>query len=126
MKTESKPSSRGTHYGQLSPGGHWMWKGTGGASDDWVVQVGQQKAPEVLAQPAAGTAIPGTTTIDALFTTLFATRSGDLGAASYAWSSAPNTIVATFPSGTTTSALNGCALFAKLEARSVYPSSIRP
>jgi hypothetical protein len=85
-----------------------------------------QQAVEPLAQPAPGTAIPSTTTIDALFTTLFATRSADLGAASYAWSSAPNTIVATFPAGTTSAALNGCALFAKLEARSVYPSSIRP
>jgi hypothetical protein len=78
-----------------------------------------------LAQPAAGTAIPGTTTIDSLFTTLFATRSGDLGAASYAWSSAPNTIIGTFPAGTTNSALLGCALFAKLEARAVFPSNIK-
>jgi hypothetical protein len=33
---ESKPSGKGTSYGALSPGGKWMWKGTGQADDDWV------------------------------------------------------------------------------------------
>jgi hypothetical protein len=82
------------------------------------------ETPEVQAAPAPGTAIPGTTTIDALFTTLFATRSGDLGTASYAWAT-PTSIVGTFPAGTTPSAVNGCALFARLEARPTYPSSIK-
>ena len=80
--------------------------------------------PETKAAPAAGTAIPGSTTIDALFTTLYATRSGDLGAASYAWAT-PNSIVATFASGTTPSAQLGSAMFARFEARPQYPSSIR-
>jgi hypothetical protein len=71
-----------------------------------------------------GTAVPGTTTIDALFTSLFATRSSDLGAASYVWAT-PNSIVGTFPAGTTPTAALGCALIARFEARPVYPSSIK-
>jgi len=77
-----------------------------------------------LAAPAPGTAIPGSTTIDALFTTLFATRSGDLGAASYVWAT-PNSIIGTFPAGTTPTAVNACALIARFEARPAYPSSIK-
>jgi len=83
----------------------------------------QPQAPEQLAI-TVGTAVPGTTTIDALFTSLFATRSGDLGSASYVWAT-PNSIVGTFPSGTTPSAQLGSALIARFEARPVYPSSIK-
>jgi hypothetical protein len=89
---------------------------------------GQQQAPEtpeVQAAPAPGTAVVGTTTIDALFTTMFATRSGDLGAASYVWAT-PNSIIGTFPAGTTPSAVNASMMICRFEARPNAPSSIAP
>src|SRR5262245_31285825 len=84
-------------------------------------------APPEIAPTAItpGTAVAGTTTIDALFTSLFATRSGDLGAATYTWNT-PNSIVATFAAGTTPSAALGSAMFCRFEARPQYPSSIKP
>jgi hypothetical protein len=94
-----------------------LWKYTSGA---WV---DEGVAP--LAAPAPGTAIVGTTTIDALFTTMFATRSGDLGAASYVWAT-PNSINATFPAGTTPSAVNASIMTCKFEARPNAPSAIAP
>jgi len=87
------------------------------------IQQESPPAPEQLAI-TVGTAVPGTTTIDALFTSLFATRSGDLGAATYTWAT-PNAIVATFAAGTTPSAQLGSAMFCRFEARPVYPSSIK-
>jgi hypothetical protein len=79
---------------------------------------------EPLAAPAVGTAVAPTTTIDALFTTLYATRSADLGAASYVWAT-PNSIIGTFPAGTSNTALNACAVICRFEARPAYPSSIK-
>jgi len=76
-----------------------------------------------LAQPAAGTVIAPTTTIDTLFTTLFATRSSDLGAASYVWGIAPNSIVGTFPAATSVPG-GVCVLYAVLQAKQVWPSQL--
>jgi hypothetical protein len=82
-------------------------------------------------QPQAispGTAIPSTTTIDALFTSLFATRSADItgaGTPTYSWGSG-NMIIAQWPSiqvGATGPA-NYSAMFCTFHARSVPPSSI--
>jgi hypothetical protein len=81
--------------------------------------------PEVQAAPAPGTAVVGTTTIDALFTTMFATRSGDLGAASYVWAT-PNSIIGTFPAGTTPTAQNASMMICRFEARPNAPSAIAP
>jgi hypothetical protein len=85
---------------------------------------GQQapSAPEQLAI-TVGTAVPAATTIDALFTSLFATRSSDLGAASYVWAT-PNKIVGTFPAGTSPTALNMCKVICTFEANPAYPSKI--
>ncbi len=85
----------------------------------------QQDQVEVQAAPAPGTAVVGTTTIDALFTTMYATRSGDLGTPVYRWSDA-NTIQAIFTSGTTPTALNGSMMTCRFEARAFAPSSIAP
>jgi hypothetical protein len=71
-----------------------------------------------------GTAVPAATTIDALFTSLYATRSGDLGAASYVWAT-PNKIVGTFPAGTTATAVNATKVMCTFEANPAYPSSIK-
>jgi hypothetical protein len=116
--SEPKPGSPGTYYGELSPLGGWRWEGTGTPSDDWL-EVSPQAAP------APGTAVAGTTTIDALFTTMFATRSGDLGAATYVWAT-PTAIIGTFPAGTTPTAVNGSRMYCRFEAGAPYPSSIRP
>ena len=88
----------------------------------------QQEAPpevEPLAAPAPGTAVAGTTTIDALFTTMFATRSGDLGTATY-MRATPNAIIGVFASGTTPTALNGSRMYCRFEAGAPAPSSIKP
>ena len=92
-------------------------------SDEQPQSQEQPAAPEQLAI-TVGTAVPGTTTIDALFTSLFATRSGDLGAATYTWNT-PNSIVATFAAGTTPSAALGSAMFCRFEARPQSPSIIK-
>lgn len=76
---------------------------------------------EPQAAPPPGTAVPGTTTIDTLFTTMFATRSGDLGTPVYAWAT-PNMIVGTFPAGTSPTAQNATAMFCRFEARPNAPS----
>jgi len=91
------------------------------------VETQTQSEEEVtpLAAPAPGTAVAGTTTIDALFTTMFATRSGDLGAATYAWAT-PTAIIGTFPAGTTPTAVNGSRMYCRFEAGAPAPSSIKP
>jgi hypothetical protein len=86
---------------------------------------GQQAEVEPQAAPAPGTAILGTATIDSLFTLMFATRSGDLGAASYAWADS-NSIIATFPAGTTPTAVNASMMKCRFEARPNAPSVIAP
>jgi hypothetical protein len=77
-----------------------------------------------LAAPAAGTAIPGSTTIDALCTTLFATRSGDLGAATYAWGVTGTSIIGSFTAGTTPSAQQ-CQIVIAFGPRQVWPSILQ-
>lgn len=81
--------------------------------------------PQGQAAPPPGTAVVGTTTIDALFTTMFATRSGDLGTATYAWAT-PTSIIGTFPAGTTPTAQNATAMFVRFEARPNQPSVLAP
>jgi hypothetical protein len=87
--------------------------------------VGQQQAPEVQAAPAPGTAIVGTTTIDALFTTMYANRSADLGTPTYRWGDA-NTIQALFTAGTSPTAVNASMMTCRFEARPNAPSTITP
>jgi hypothetical protein len=75
-----------------------------------------------------GTAIPSTTTIDALFTSLFATRSADITAAgtpAYSWGK-DNMIIAQWPSiqVAATGPANFSAMFCRFEARSVMGSQI--
>ena len=110
----------------------WRW---GGSAWQEVKRVPVPKTPEKAvppadaispqAAPAPGTAVAGTTTIDALFTTMFATRSGDLGAATYVWAT-PTAIIGTFPAGTSSTAVNGSRMYCRFEAGAPYPSSIRP
>jgi hypothetical protein len=77
-----------------------------------------------MAQPAQGTAIPASTTIDALCTTLFATRSSDLGSATYTWGvNGTNSIVATFPASTTPN--SPCLIYIGFQPREVFPSIIQ-
>jgi len=75
-----------------------------------------------MAQPAAGTAIPASTTIDALCTTLLATRSGDLSAATYAWGVAPNSIVAQCAS--TANPNSPALIYIVFQPRAVWPQSL--
>ena len=77
-----------------------------------------------LAAPAPGTAIPGSTTLDSLCTTLFATRSGDLGTATYAWGVTGTTIIGSFTAGTTPSALQ-CQIVIAFGPRQVWPSILQ-
>ena len=77
-----------------------------------------------LAAPAPGTAIPASTTIDALCTTLFATRSGDLGAPTYAWGVTGTSIIATFTAGTTPSAVQ-CQIWIAFNPKEVWPSILQ-
>jgi hypothetical protein len=76
-----------------------------------------------LAAPAPGTAIPGTTTLDSLCSTLFATRSSDLGAASYAWGVTGTSIIGTFAAATTNSG-GQCQLIVAFNAKQVWPSQL--
>jgi hypothetical protein len=89
-------------------------------------QVTDQAPPEVEQQaaPAPGTAIVGTTTIDALFTTMYGTRTADLGTPTYRWSDW-RTVQAIFPANTTPTT-NGCTMTATFEAHYNAPSSILP
>jgi len=84
----------------------------------------EQEAPEQLAAPAVGTAIVGTTTIDAIFTTVYGTRSANLGTPTYRWSDF-NKVQATFSAGTD---LPGqCStIVATFEPHAVIPSTITP
>ncbi len=79
-----------------------------------------------LAQPALGATIAATTTIDAIFTSLWATRSADLaGTPVYTWSlNAPWTLTATFPA--TTQSGQAAVMLAHFEVRPVAPSTIGP
>ena len=114
----------------------WRWSGSAGTQMGWQeVPLRRMPAQEKVsppaeevspqAAPAPGTAVAGTTTIDALFTTMFATRSGDLGAATYVWAT-PTAIIGTFPAGTSSTAVNGSRMYCRFEAGAPYPSSIRP
>jgi hypothetical protein len=76
-----------------------------------------------MAQQTPGTAIPAATTIDALCTTLFGTRSGDLSAPTYAWGLAPNSIVAQLAS---TAQPNSPALiYIVFQPREVWPQILQ-
>src|SRR6516225_4831156 len=109
--------AQGDVYITLDTGDAWQWTGT--------VWADVAAAPAPKAAPAPGTAVAGTTTIDALFTTMYATRSGDLGAATYVWAT-PTAIIGTFPAGTSSTAVNGSRMYCRFEAGAPYPSSIRP
>src|SRR5215471_8741750 len=83
-------------------GGHGQQKAvtakdTAGAKD--ALPSSEREGVEVQAAPAPGTAIVGTTTIDTIFTTVYGTRSANLGAATYRWSDF-NKIQCNFASGT--------------------------
>jgi hypothetical protein len=90
---------------------------------------GQQQAPVVEPQAITpGTAIASTTTIDALFTALYATRSADIVAAGtpiYSWAK-DNMIIAQWPTIQTSPTLPGnySAMFCTFNARGVLGSSI--
>jgi hypothetical protein len=81
---------------------------------------GQQDAVEPLVAPTPGTVIASTVTIDALFTSVFGTRSADLAATPiYSWSTG-NSIIAQWPA-----VLTGFpAIFCRFEARQNAPSTI--
>lgn len=54
MDAENIPSYPGTYYGEISPGGQWLWSGTGGADDAWVANTtGQQSGVAPLTASAA-------------------------------------------------------------------------
>ena len=76
-----------------------------------------------MAQQTPGTAIPNTTTIDALCTTLFATRSGDLSAATYAWGPAANQIVAQLAS--TANPNSPALIYIVFQPREVWPQILQ-
>lgn len=109
----STPQS-GDIYIANDTGRAWEYNGTA-----W------NELPQGQAAPPPGTAVLGTATIDSLFTLMFATRSGDLGVASYVWAT-PNSIIGTFPAGTTPTAQNATAMSCKFEARPNQPSVLAP
>lgn len=114
---EPIPTTPGTFDGELSPGGEWKWEGTGTPDDKWI---------SVLTAPVPGTAIPAATTIDAIFTAVFGTRSADLvsaGTPTYSWGT-NNQILATWPALTSNNLINNSAMFATFIARAMAPSSI--
>ena len=117
LDTVQGPQS-GDVYITDDTGEAWSWSGS-----IWTDVGKEDVVPQ--AAPAPGTAVAGTTTIDALFTTMFATRSSDLGAATYSWATA-NSIIGVFAAGTTPTALNGSRMYCRFEAGAPYPSSIRP
>jgi len=83
-------------------------------------QEGQQAVVEPQAAPAPGTAIASTVTIDALFTTVYGTRSADLAATpTYSWATG-NMIIAQWPAVLT----GQPAIFCRFEARPIAPSTI--
>lgn len=82
----------------------------------------EQQSAEVQPQaaPTPGTAIASTVTIDALFTSVFGTRSADLAATpTYSWNTG-NTIIAQWPGV----ANNYSAIFCRFEPRQIAPSTI--
>ena len=81
-------------------------------------------AIEPLTAPVPGTAITAATTIDAIFTAVFGTRSADLSAQpTYSWAT-PNRIVAQWPAVISNGIINNSAIFATFEARQMAPSTI--
>jgi hypothetical protein len=121
---EAKPTTPGSQYGQRSAGGEWMWAGTGRPDDAWVsvapsaaASKEPPPAPTPHAPPAAGTAIPSNTTIDALFTALYGTRSSHTTpTATYKWVDVGR-IEGVWPDG------SHCTAW--LEARPLYPAVLR-
>src|SRR6267378_6001720 len=76
-------------------------------------------AIEPLVAPTPGTVIASTVTIDALFTSVFGTRSADLAATpTYSWATG-NQIIAQWPAVVT----GFPAIFCRFEARSNAPST---
>jgi hypothetical protein len=89
---------------------------------------GQTKDEVTQTAITVGAAVPAATTIDAIFTSLWATRSADLAATpTYTWVSAsPWPILAgTWPAATTPQG-QACQLIARFEIRPVGPSTIAP
>lgn len=79
---------------------------------------------EPLTAPVPGTAIPAATTIDAIFTAVYGTRSSDLSAQpTYSWGT-NNQIIAQWPGVLSNNIGNNSAMFATFIARSMAPSSI--
>jgi outer membrane biosynthesis protein TonB len=99
------------------------------AKEERAREAEQKEQPSV--EPLAitvGAAIPPATTIDALFTSLFATRSADITAAGtpiYSWGK-DNMIIAQWPSIQVAASgpANFSAMFCRFEARSVMGSQI--
>lgn len=113
------PTTAGTFDGELSAEGQWVWQGTGTPDDKWV-------EVQPLTAPVPGTVIPAATTIDAIFTAVFGTRSADLGTAgtpTYTWGT-NNQICANWPNLLSNNLGNNSAMFATFIARSMAPSSI--
>jgi hypothetical protein len=79
-------------------------------------QAEQQEAPEQQAV-TIGTAIPGTTTIDAIFTAIYGTRSAALTPNTYRYSDW-NQVQCYFP--------DNSMIVARFEARQFYPNTISP
>jgi hypothetical protein len=82
---------------------------------------------ETLAQPAPGSTIAATTTIDAILTSLWGVRSADLaGTPVYTWGvTNPGTLYATWPSATTPT--GQCAqIIIRFEPHPQAPTTIGP
>lgn len=74
--------------------------------------------------PVPGTVIPAATTIDAIFTAVFGTRSSDLAATpTYSWAT-PNQIIAQWPAVISGGIINNSAMFATFNVRQMAPSTI--
>lgn len=90
-------------------------------------QAPEGERPEQLAAPAPGTVIPAATTIDAIFTTVYATRSADIAATpTYTWAG-PFSILANWPTLTTPqNTLNNSQMMCRFESRQMAPTTISP
>lgn len=127
---EPEPQLPGTHYGELSPEGQWVWDGTGKPDDKWIAnpeKAGvQAEQPEQLAAPTPGTAILATATIDSLFALAYGNRSAELAATpTYSWGTG-NQIIANWPGvmAPTGNFNNNSAMFATFNARATGGSTI--
>jgi hypothetical protein len=90
--------------------------------EETVQQSGEEVQP---LQPAPGSVIAATTTIDAIMTSLWATRSADLAATpTYTWV-VPGLLMATWPAANTPQG-QAAAMIARFEVRPVAPSTIAP